>query len=217
MATNNTSTFTLRSILEKDKLSGTNFLDWSRNLRIVLKQERKSYVLDTTFPPVPPSNAPRAQRDAYKKHLNDSVDVTCLMLATMVPDLQKQFEAMEAFDMMRHLKEMFQEQACQERFLTMKALNECKMAHGTSVSAHVLKMKGYLDQLERLGALLSKKLAIDTILGSLPSSYDQFVMNYNMHNMDKSITELLGMLKNARKSIPKSNDVLVVQKGKGKH
>ena len=89
MATNNTSTFTLRSILEKDKLSGTNFLDWSQNLRIVLKQERKSYVLDTTFPPVPPSNAPRAQKDAYEKHLNDSVDVTCLMLVTMVPYLQK--------------------------------------------------------------------------------------------------------------------------------
>ena len=94
------------------------------------------------------------------------------MLATMVPDLQKQFEAMKAFDMMRHLKEMFQKQAHQERLLTMKALNECKMAHGTSVSAHILKMKGYLNQLERLGAPLSKELAIDTILGSLPSSYD---------------------------------------------
>ena len=99
----------------------------------------------------------------------------------------------------------------------MKALNECMMAHGTSVSAHVLKMKAHLNQLERLGAPLSKELAIDTILGSLPRSYDQFVMNYNMHNMDKSITELLGMLKNVKKSIPKSNDVLVVQKGKGKH
>ena len=143
MATNNTSTFTLRSILEMDKLSGTNFLDWSRNIRIVLKQERKIYVLDKTFPPVPPSNAQRAQKDACEKHLNDSVDVTCLMLATMVLDLQKQFEAIEAFDMIRHLKEMFQEQVRQERFSTMKALNECKMAHGTLVSAHVLKIKGY--------------------------------------------------------------------------
>ena len=43
MASNNTSTFTLRSVLEKEKLNGTNFLDWSRNLRIVLKQERKMY------------------------------------------------------------------------------------------------------------------------------------------------------------------------------
>ena len=97
----------------------------------------------------------------------------------------------------------------------MKALNECKMAHGTSVSAHVLKMNGHLDQLERLGAPLSNELARDTILRSLPNSYDQFVMNYNMHNMDKSITELLGMLKNAKNSIPKSNDMLVVQKRKG--
>ena len=83
MATNNsTSTFTLRSILEKDKLNETNFLDWSQNLRIVLRQERKSYVLETMFPPVPPSNALKAQKDAYEKHLNNYVDVTCLMLAT---------------------------------------------------------------------------------------------------------------------------------------
>ena len=46
MASNNTSTFTLQSVLEKEKLNGTNFLDRSRNLRIVLKQEKKMYVLD---------------------------------------------------------------------------------------------------------------------------------------------------------------------------
>ena len=63
------------------------------------------------------------------------------MLATMIPELQKQFVDIEAFEIMNHLKEMFQEQARQERFLTMKALNECKMAHGTSVSSHVLKIK----------------------------------------------------------------------------
>ena len=39
-------------------------------------------------------------------------------------------------------------------------------------------------------------------------------MNYHMHNMDKSITKLLGMLKNAKKSIPKTNDVLMVQREK---
>ena len=48
------------------------------------------------------------------------------MLATMVADLQKQFKTMEAFDMMKHLKKRFQEQTCQEKFLTNKALNACK-------------------------------------------------------------------------------------------
>ena len=210
MASNNTSIFTLRSVLEKEKLNGTNFLNWSRNLRIVLKQERKMYVLDNEIPNEPPA---RAERDAYSKHLNDSMDVTCLMLTTMNSEVQKQFEEMEAFDMVVHLKGMFHEQARQERFSTTKALHACKMTPGTSVSAHVLKMKGLIDQLDKLGAPISHELATDLILGSLPESYDQFVKNYNMHHMEKSIAELHGMLKNVETNIQKTNPVLMVQKG----
>ena len=47
---NHNSTMSLRSVLEKDKLTGTNFFDWFQNLRIVLKQERKLYVLDEPLP-----------------------------------------------------------------------------------------------------------------------------------------------------------------------
>ena len=73
MANNNNynSTISLRSVLEKDKLTGTNFLDWFRNLRIVLKQERKLYVLDEPLPEEPADNAPRAGKNAYEKHHND--------------------------------------------------------------------------------------------------------------------------------------------------
>ena len=111
----------------------TNFLDWFRNLRIVLTQERKLYVLETPCPEEPPASAPRADRTAYEKHFNDAVDVACLMLATMVPELQKNMEDKTAFEMVTHLKDMFQQQARQERFETNKALYSCKMAEGTSV------------------------------------------------------------------------------------
>ena len=87
MTSNTTPTISLRSILEKDKLNGTNFLDWYRNLRIVLRQERKEYILDQPIPEEPAANAPRAQKDAYNKHLNDSVDITCLMLGCMESEL----------------------------------------------------------------------------------------------------------------------------------
>ena len=83
MASSSSSSFTLHSILEKEKLNGTNFIDWIRNLRIVLKQERKDYILENPIPPELAANAPRAERDAYKKHSDDAVDATCLMLATM--------------------------------------------------------------------------------------------------------------------------------------
>ena len=77
-------------------------------MRIVFKKERKVNVLDNEIPNEPLANyAPRAERDAYSKHLSDFVDVTCLMLTTMNSELQNKFKEMEAFDMMVHLKGMF--------------------------------------------------------------------------------------------------------------
>ena len=140
----------MRSVLEKEKLTGTNFLDWFRNLRIVLRQERKLYVLDQLIFKEPAATASRTQKDAYKKHTDDSLDVGCLMLATMTLELQKDLEYMVAYESATHLKEMFRQQSRQERYETTKALNSSKMAEGGSVSAHVLKMKGYIDHLEGL-------------------------------------------------------------------
>jgi len=92
----NTSNNILRSIIDKEKLSETNFLDWHRNLRIVLKHEKKLYVHDElVHEEAPPSGASRANRDAYSKHANDVVDVLCIMLATMTSELQKQHENMD--------------------------------------------------------------------------------------------------------------------------
>ena len=40
-------------------------------------------------------------------------------------------------------------------------------------------------------------------------------MNYNMHGINKTISELHGMLKTAEKNIKTTKDVLMVNKGKG--
>ncbi|KAJ9535717.1 hypothetical protein OSB04_un001131 [Centaurea solstitialis] len=73
-----TNNLSLRSILEKDKLTGSNFLDWERNLMIVLRHERKWYVLEEPLGEAPPANAPAAARNAHKKHSDDLLDVACL-------------------------------------------------------------------------------------------------------------------------------------------
>ncbi|CAH9124100.1 unnamed protein product, partial [Cuscuta epithymum] len=112
------TTFSLRSILEKEKLNGTNYMDWDRNLRIVLKQERKEYVLDQPIPAEPAANAARVIRDAYERHVRDEVDVTCLMLTIMEANLQKQFLNRRAHDISNELKNLFQKQARIERFET---------------------------------------------------------------------------------------------------
>ena len=118
-------------------------------------QERKLYVLGEPIPEEPVENAHRTQRDTYIKHQNESVDVTCLILTTMESVLQKQMVDMEAFTMKAHQKEMFKEQACIERSATIKALLPYKMVAGSSISPHVLKMKSYLDHLEKVGLPIS--------------------------------------------------------------
>ena len=108
MAPNTTSSFTLRSVLEKDKLNGTNYMDWIRNLRIVLRAEKKEDVLDTLLPEEPADDAPAAAKNAYKKACDNNLEVSYLILACMELELQMQFETNhEAHDMIVALQDIF--------------------------------------------------------------------------------------------------------------
>ncbi|KAJ0621957.1 hypothetical protein HanIR_Chr01g0014641 [Helianthus annuus] len=73
------------------------------------------------------------------------------MKATMSSELQKNMEDKDAYDMIKQLKGMFQKQARQERYDTMKQPISCKMLEGSCISAHVLKTEGYIDQMNKLG------------------------------------------------------------------
>ena len=216
-STNNNHVFTqnnyLRLVLERERLNHTNFNDWYRNLRIVLKPEKKLYVLEGPVPEEPPFT-PRAAHIAWSKHNDDSIEVAALMLGTMIPDLQKNLLNHTAFAMINELKDMFQQLAKQERFETVRALHAMKMKEGENVSNHVLMMKGHLDHLERLEAPYPLALATDIILNSLPKSYDSFILNYNMNGWERTIPELHSMLRTADKNIPKpSKPVLMIKDG----
>ncbi len=209
----NSNSFSLRSVLEKEKINHTNFLDWYRNLRIVLKQEKKLYVIDEPLPDEP-DPTPKTAHDAWLKIVDDLVDASCLMLATMIPDLQKDLENHTSYDMIIHLKEMFQQQARTERFDTVRALHGCKMEEGGNVGAHVHKMKNHFEHLERLGSKYPLELATNMILDSLPKSYDSFIMNYNMNDWERTIPQLYKMLTTAEKNLPKKpSQVLMIREG----
>ncbi|WP_010521213.1 hypothetical protein, partial [Aquimarina agarivorans] len=69
----------------------------------------------------------------------------------------------------------------------------------------------------KLGFPLSQELATDVILQSLPPSFEPFILNYHMNNMDRTLAELHGMLKTAEESIKKNgHHVMMMQKAKRK-
>ena len=77
----------LRSILDANKLTGTNFMDWLRNLRIVPRAEKIAYVLDTPLPVSLYVDVSVGDQIAYQTHLDDSIITACIMLASMSPGL----------------------------------------------------------------------------------------------------------------------------------
>ncbi|XP_040964531.1 uncharacterized protein [Gossypium hirsutum] len=182
-------------------MNDLNFLDWFCNLRNVLKQEQKLYVIEEPVPNKLVGNASRVEKDTYKKYLDDMLDVGCLMLATMTHELRKQHKDMVAYDMIQHIMELYKGQARQERYETSKALFQCKMVEGTPVRNHILRMIGYIESLEKLGFPLGVELAINVILQSLPYSLSRFFLNFNMKEINKTLPQLLSMLRTAESNM----------------
>jgi hypothetical protein len=112
---------------------------------------------------------------------------------------------------------MFENQARVERYDILKALLACKLAEGSPISPHMIKMMGYMETMDKLGCELKDDLANDMILQSLPVTYEPFIMKFYMKGMEKTMAKLHGMLKTAKDSIKKTpNHVMMVQKEKKK-
>ncbi|GKE36349.1 retrotransposon protein, putative, ty1-copia subclass [Tanacetum coccineum] len=172
VAAQNTNNTTIRSILLAEKLTGSNFTNRYRNLRIVLRYEKKMKFVEQPIGPA--LDLETTDSDTiykYYESINLEQEVVCLMLSSIYA---------------------------------------CKQEDGQSISSYHLKMKRYLDTLEHLGYAMPKELGVSLILNSLNKDYDQFVQNYNMHSMGKTLAELHAMLKLYEKGIPKKAETLAM-------
>ena len=79
----------------------------------------------------------------------------------------------------------------------MKTLMNSKMSEGSSVRDHCLKIISYLNELEILGATVDRETQVDMLLETLPDSFNQFKLNYNMNKMTLSLPELMKKLQAA--------------------
>lgn len=59
---------------------------------------------------------------------------------------------------------------------------------------HIIEMMGYIERLTSLGVAVDIDISMTLIMHSLPLSFLEFIMKYQMNQMDKSQGELLSML-----------------------
>ena len=187
----------MSTLFDKYMLNGSNFIDWLRNVRIVLRTESFLHVLDDPIPKAPSIDAPRELHNAYNKYMSQQAQVQGILLASMGSESQCQYEDMNPKDIIMHLRELYGQETRIECYRIASALFACRMKEGQSVAQHVQKMYGYIERLHKLGYVMDNELYIDLILHSLPSTFSHFVMNFNMNKLEVTVPELYNMLKTA--------------------
>ncbi|GKA71490.1 zinc finger, CCHC-type containing protein [Tanacetum coccineum] len=150
----NISRSAFRSMLEREKLSGTNFNDWFRQLKLVLRVEKKMYVIKQPIPPTPAAVFTTQVFANWNALYDAHNEVACLMLESMTLELHRQIENNSPYEMLQELKFMFEKLARVERFDLIQTFHAYKKEEEKPVGAYVLKMQGYVEQLERLGYVL---------------------------------------------------------------
>ncbi|GJY34865.1 retrotransposon protein, putative, ty1-copia subclass [Tanacetum coccineum] len=196
------SSFSLLSVLGRERLTGLNYMDWIRNLRFTLRYENKEYVLDEQIPTIN-NESTQDKIEAHQKHFDDANKVSRIMAASMSPELQNTFEFTWAYEMNQKLKEMFQAKVRKEQLDVVKSLMACKPKTRASICAFVLEMKGYFDMLESLNMVFDAELSINIILSGMPPDYNQFVLPYQMNGKETFIMKLHILLQTAEQGIKK--------------
>ena len=128
----------------------------------MLTVEGYKFVLIEVCPPTLDNNSSLEEIEAYQKWYKTDEMARCYILASMSNVLQHQHESMHTvYDIMLNLKEMFGDQNRAGRQVAMKALLNTKMAEGTPVQDHVLKMISHLNELDILGVEIDGESQVD--------------------------------------------------------
>ena len=152
-------------------------------------------MLTQPCPSFPSLDAPPEEKQRYDCWQKSTEMAKCYILASISNVLQHQMQDVElASEIMLSLKEMFGDQGRSTTQETMRQIYNTKMTDGTLVREHCLKMISNLNTLEVLGVDIDGESQVDMILKSLPKSFKEFTLNYNMNKKISSLSKLMNEL-----------------------
>ena len=193
----------LATILSQKPLDGNNYDLWKTNLFIVLDFEIIKFITTTPKPQEPIANASEETKKQFADWQRANTTARCYILASIAEHLRKQINDLESvLEIIQTLDGMFAKSSSTARQAAIGALMNTRMTGG-NVWDHCLKMMGHISTAEVMGAKLDQEMKIDLILESLPNSFGQFKLNYNMNKLKLTPFELMHELESAERSLVK--------------
>ncbi|GAV76185.1 hypothetical protein CFOL_v3_19660, partial [Cephalotus follicularis] len=104
-----------------------NYVDWLRNVRIVLNSEDIDYVLESPMPALPATDATLEDHAIYKKWVADDKKVKCYLMTSMSNALQVQHDGMQdSRAILQHLRKLYGENSRNAQFQLTAELHGTK-------------------------------------------------------------------------------------------
>ncbi|KAG6421048.1 hypothetical protein SASPL_117597 [Salvia splendens] len=181
-------------------------------LQCLKRHDKVEYVLDKPIGVIPDKESLEFATfdvEAHQKHIDNASDAQCVM-SSMSLELQRQHEHMFPYEMLKHLESLYASQAQTMEYEILRDLFKCKLHDGSKVSEHVLKMIGLIERLASIGMVLPENVSTNLILQSLLSSFENFIVNFNVNSTKVGLPELHNRLKTYESSTAKVKSVLMV-------
>ncbi|KAL0349429.1 UNVERIFIED_CONTAM: hypothetical protein Sangu_1170700 [Sesamum angustifolium] len=107
----------------------------------------------------------------------------------MTNEIQKQEKRYDdVWSTMLRMKDLYVVPNPHIRYAAMMAFFSTRMIEDSFVREHGVMMLSLVKKLKDVQTVFKREETyIDVILQSLPSSFDQFIVNYNMNGLDKSL------------------------------
>ncbi|KAL0439137.1 UNVERIFIED_CONTAM: hypothetical protein Slati_2396700 [Sesamum latifolium] len=118
-----------------------NYSDWLRRLRIVLDYENQGHIIDEPLPRTLPAGSTFEKRITFGRWRAYHRKVRSVVLASMSKDIQKQYDRLDdVASILARMKEVYAIPDRYTRYVATKEFFRTKMAEGSSVQEHGVKM-----------------------------------------------------------------------------
>ncbi|XP_043705402.1 uncharacterized protein LOC122655260 [Telopea speciosissima] len=154
----------LISLLNDNRLTGSNYLDWKRKLIRVLKAEKIHNVLTSDEPPLP-KTTDGDDFIVWESFKQKDALATGYILNSIDKSMQSSCDDMEtAKEVMKHLETTFGKQDHLAHQRISPALFALKMTDGTTILDHMMKLNKHFQDLEGFGTLFDLDFKLRSFL-----------------------------------------------------
>ena len=197
----------LSTLLEKNTLiNGDNFVDWKRNLMLVLTFEKLKWVIDTPCPKEPDAKSSNDTLKAYNDWKDANDMARCYIMASISNVLQAQHEDYDtASDVIANLVDMFEGQVATKGQAALRKLLNLRQQPGTPVKDHMILVMSLIAEMTANGASMDYLPQMTMVFETLSKEFVPFKTTYSLTGKELTLSELMKELQEFERMLKKDS------------